>query len=489
MIDRILVVCQSKPESLKWVEILQHAIKQSRQHSSNHNSSNNHHVSASCLPPPQSFTPPYYHLTQWLRRKIISGEMDMTFLRKLLAVKQKKLLTPEIVRSRAQDSKANKSERILFPTQRPLLREDSGQFFIVLDGERADEDEDKESSSAASSFFTAETSPPTSFPASDIRVSIDSPTMEASLSSSSSSRTSSSDCWNRLGGQSLERICSVTRSLHLEQGRSKEAQKTNSAPPELDKTAKNLEMERQENFAATCEPSLQPDPGVDRLSLLKSNSTASASTTPQDSFDGSLGFIDSSSVSSSAFPFCPPMQVEFDEFNKAFEHQQKKESTRNKRGRKNLLADDEVDLIVVPVVGNIKVASIRVGEQLNEVNKTNPIKGKSTSMTSSEGGFSGSSSNKMSSFSTYVRPILTPVPSFETGCYVTSLNNIRLCCTSKKAERNDDHSRTRRRTKEISFPAPGPTYKSTFYAHWSMKAILAVDLEDILRVPDREVVI
>lgn len=65
MIERILVVCQSKPESLKWVEMLQHHIKLARQPPNSIGVPYSLGHVSSC--------PPYALLTSWIRSKLEAG--------------------------------------------------------------------------------------------------------------------------------------------------------------------------------------------------------------------------------------------------------------------------------------------------------------------------------------------------------------------------------------------------------------------------------
>ncbi len=518
-----MVVCQSKPESLKWVEILQQAIKQSRQPQSNHNS-NSSNVSPHFPPwPPQPFPPPYYDLTQWLRRQIISGKMDMAFLRGLLAVRQRTLTTPPLVRPRLK-SRGHKAERILFPTERPASqrsKEDSGQFFIILDGNREEEEEENlrcetgiSSSVASSTFYTAMSTatevPSSSFSsvcsASGIRFSVESPTIEEC----SSAAASSADGWNRLGGESLERICSVTRSLHLQPESGRKVQKTNSAPPELDKSskpeaAKERKGQDKERESVTCaddsiDPgaSLQPCPTRDSGAYPHRLHRCSDAKPPPPEYNAacdlsssssylarssSISFIDSSSVSSSAFPFCPPVLLEYDEFKRATTEQRGRKPKSKSRCKAQVEKNLCGELMVVPVMGDVRATRI-LTERLyrSSISPFSPLNEKRTSLSSASSG-----STKVSRFSTYVgeeaapKASLPSVPSFETGCYVTSLSDIRLCCTTdgrRRGEPRDLLTVPPLEPREI--PLRIPTYKSTFYAHWSMKAALAVDLGDCL---------
>ena len=75
VIERIVVVCQSKPDSLKWVEILQAQIKSCRQPNFN----NYHNLPVSDPP----VMPPYQTLTLWIRSKIAARKLTIEHVRKL----------------------------------------------------------------------------------------------------------------------------------------------------------------------------------------------------------------------------------------------------------------------------------------------------------------------------------------------------------------------------------------------------------------------
>ena len=88
MIDRILVVCQTKQESLKWVDTLRNQIKVCRLPA----------ASQQLPQPPQQLpfhspgtpasahvsSPPYLQLTSWIRRKLESEVLTIQVLRKIL---------------------------------------------------------------------------------------------------------------------------------------------------------------------------------------------------------------------------------------------------------------------------------------------------------------------------------------------------------------------------------------------------------------------
>lgn len=89
MIDRILVVCQTKQDSLKWIEMLRNQIKVCRLPS----------MTSQQLPqPPHQLplhmpgtpaaahvsSPPYLQLTCWIRQALESGDLTIDILRKIL---------------------------------------------------------------------------------------------------------------------------------------------------------------------------------------------------------------------------------------------------------------------------------------------------------------------------------------------------------------------------------------------------------------------
>ena len=77
MIDRILCVCQTKQDSLKWVELFKHQTKASRVAGG----SNGSHP-----PPPPHVSPnsqPFEALTGWIRDKLVTGSLGLQDLRAL----------------------------------------------------------------------------------------------------------------------------------------------------------------------------------------------------------------------------------------------------------------------------------------------------------------------------------------------------------------------------------------------------------------------
>ncbi|TRY67074.1 hypothetical protein TCAL_03108 [Tigriopus californicus] len=79
MIDRIFVVCQSKPDSQFWVELLQSQIKHARKSSSS--------MQSYPTPPPHvspiPSSPPYSLLTQWIRQAIASKHLTIAQIHEL----------------------------------------------------------------------------------------------------------------------------------------------------------------------------------------------------------------------------------------------------------------------------------------------------------------------------------------------------------------------------------------------------------------------
>ncbi len=65
MIDRIVVICQSRQDSQKWLDHLQHQIKLSRQPGG----------ASHPTPPPHVSQPPYADLTQWIRGAFDCGHL------------------------------------------------------------------------------------------------------------------------------------------------------------------------------------------------------------------------------------------------------------------------------------------------------------------------------------------------------------------------------------------------------------------------------
>ena len=77
MIDRILCMCQTKVESLKWVEHFKQQIKVSRQSAV---------MQGSHPPPPPHVSAnaqPFELLTSWIRDRLVSGSLGRTALRGL----------------------------------------------------------------------------------------------------------------------------------------------------------------------------------------------------------------------------------------------------------------------------------------------------------------------------------------------------------------------------------------------------------------------
>ena len=77
MIERIVVLCQTRTESLRWVEILRQQIKCARTTSS---LQQHHHP----LPPPHvSLTPPFLLLTYWIRNALEEGRLSLDTIQQL----------------------------------------------------------------------------------------------------------------------------------------------------------------------------------------------------------------------------------------------------------------------------------------------------------------------------------------------------------------------------------------------------------------------
>ena len=77
MIERIVVLCQTRTESLRWVEILRQQIKCARTTSS---LQQHHHP----LPPPHvSLTPPFLLLTYWIRDALEEGRLSRYLIQQL----------------------------------------------------------------------------------------------------------------------------------------------------------------------------------------------------------------------------------------------------------------------------------------------------------------------------------------------------------------------------------------------------------------------
>ena len=89
MIDRIVVVCQTKQESLKWVEALRNQIKVCRlpiasQQLPQPPQQLPFHTPGTPAAPHVSCSPPYLQLTMWIRRKLESKILTIEILRKIL---------------------------------------------------------------------------------------------------------------------------------------------------------------------------------------------------------------------------------------------------------------------------------------------------------------------------------------------------------------------------------------------------------------------
>ena len=85
MIERILVICSSRTESLRWVEILRQQIKCARTPSGIPS------IPHYPMPPPH-VSPPYLLLTFWIRDAIQNGRLDL-FTIKMLTKQFPKLET------------------------------------------------------------------------------------------------------------------------------------------------------------------------------------------------------------------------------------------------------------------------------------------------------------------------------------------------------------------------------------------------------------
>ena len=116
MIDRILCVCQTKVESLKWVEHLKQQIKTSRQSST---------LSATTTNPPPPphvslYQQPFELLTSWIREKLVNGSLTVHGLRNLTLSSE--LYSTEFRRDNA-DHREESLERVLRrkPNKRPNL--------------------------------------------------------------------------------------------------------------------------------------------------------------------------------------------------------------------------------------------------------------------------------------------------------------------------------------------------------------------------------
>ena len=80
MIDRILCVCQTKQDSLKWVELFKHQTKASRVGPGGGTNGGSH------PPPPPHVSPnsqPFEALTGWIRDKLVTGSLGLQDLRAL----------------------------------------------------------------------------------------------------------------------------------------------------------------------------------------------------------------------------------------------------------------------------------------------------------------------------------------------------------------------------------------------------------------------
>ena len=121
MIDRIVVVCQTKQDSLKWIEMLRNQIKVCRLPA----------VTSQQLPqPPQQLpfhtpgtpaaahvsSPPYLQLTFWIRQALESGALTIDILRHIL----KSDFFPSSASPRThfvKRSRLHKVECIIFPSR------------------------------------------------------------------------------------------------------------------------------------------------------------------------------------------------------------------------------------------------------------------------------------------------------------------------------------------------------------------------------------
>ena len=80
MIDRIIVQCLTRTESLRWVEILRQQIKCARTSSTTTTTSTPNIVQP--IPPPH-VSPPFIMLTFWIRDALQDGRLSITNIKDL----------------------------------------------------------------------------------------------------------------------------------------------------------------------------------------------------------------------------------------------------------------------------------------------------------------------------------------------------------------------------------------------------------------------
>ena len=81
MIERIVVQCLTRTESLRWVEILRQQIKCARTNSSLNPGSTSHPM------PPPHVSPPFVDLTFWIREALNDGRLSMSIIKEMTADK------------------------------------------------------------------------------------------------------------------------------------------------------------------------------------------------------------------------------------------------------------------------------------------------------------------------------------------------------------------------------------------------------------------
>ena len=131
MIDRILVVCQTKQESLKWVEVLRNQIKVCRTSTAASHQQQQlpqppqqlpFHTGAATPGPTHVSSPPYLQLTVWIRHALETGDLTIDILRQILKSDYFPTSPSTSTKHFVKRHRLHKVECVIFPS-----REISGQ--------------------------------------------------------------------------------------------------------------------------------------------------------------------------------------------------------------------------------------------------------------------------------------------------------------------------------------------------------------------------
>ncbi len=412
--QRVVVTCQSKVDSLKWVELIQQATKLHRQ---SHFNGGNNSVSAS--------SKPYEELTHWIREKILSGNF-----RTFSTVPRIKLGPCETVKRRFR--RARKVEGKLFSSFEGFFggsRSSSNEIFVLLPG-KEEQDLRRHSEKVATTASSAATVELIN----SMVLEIDSATTSNSCSDSRINQDEQKKSWNHLGV-----VANEDDDLMLQRSRS-----FNSPS-----TKKKASPENKFNTVCHQRPRASSDAAVSYyLTTLTAESNLGG--------DGEMHWIESSSGSEQSLlyhPFCAPTLLDYDEIRTAAAMEGWECESRRLNGFSHSLSPRNVSRFS-PKMNQRK--------QLEIVPMPPESAGKVASLESTPLPSSSSSSTGAQTVKTETRVYLGVDPDRgddDDG----GLGRRRLCCTLSK--------RRSKKIQEFCLPE-APVYKSTLYAHWSMKCVL-----------------